>query len=463
MAEQSIAEIASDVSSRGRGLREEDLARADPHVREALTENKRSGLLLAVRARWVALGITAVLIFFLNEGLDILYYWGGLVLFALIGWAQLRAGKVAQSGRELLLILADILLATFLFLIPSPFSKETWPTAFQYQLIDFSYFFVLLAAAALAYSWRTVVAFGTWTTAIWLIGLLAVVLFGREIPELSERAASAFAGHGAILREADPNNPRTLERIQEVVIFLIVAGILAVNGRRNTQLLFRQADVARERANLARYFPPSIVEEMAERDQPLGEVRSAHVATMFVDIVGFTPLAERLSPDETVALLREYHGRLANAVFAHQGTLDKFLGDGLMATFGTPEPGPDDATNAIRCARAILQDMAAWNAQRETTGDPTVRVSIGLHFGLVVLGDIGSEHRLEYAVLGDTVNVASRLENLTRELGVRMVVSDALVAAARDGTEGNTALDGLTESGARQLRGRNEPITVWTF
>ena len=202
---------------------------------------------------------------------------------------------------------------------------------------------------------------------------------------------------------------------------------------------------------------------MAERDQPLGEVRSAHVATMFVDIVGFTPLAERLSPDETVALLREYHGRLANAVFAHQGTLDKFLGDGLMATFGTPEPGPDDAVNAIRCARAILEEMAAWNASRETAGDPPVRVSIGLHFGLVVLGDIGSEHRLEYAVLGDTVNVASRLENLTRELGVRMVISDALVAAARNGAGTDGALDGLEQSGERQLRGRNEPITVWTF
>ncbi len=455
---QSYGELAS----RRGGLREEDLARADPHVREALTDNKHHGLLLAVRARWIALAIIAVLLFFLNDGLDVLYYQAGLALFALIGWAQLRAGKVAQSGRELLLILCDIALLTLLFVVPSPFRDETWPAAFQYQLIEFSYFYVLLAAAALAYSWRTVVAFGTWTAGFWLIGLLLIVLFGAKMPELSERAANAFAGHEAILWEADPNNPRVIERIQEVVIFLIVAGILAVNGRRNTQLLFRQADVARERANLARYFPPSIVDSMAERDQPLGEVRSAHVATMFVDIVGFTPLAERLSPDETVALLREYHGRLANAVFAHQGTLDKFLGDGLMATFGTPEPGPDDAVNAIRCARAILEDMAAWNAAREAAGEPKVRVSIGLHFGLVVLGDIGSEHRLEYAVLGDTVNVASRLENLTRELGVRMVVSDALVAAARN-TDAGGALDGLAESGARQLRGRNEPITVWTF
>ena len=197
---QSYAEL---VSRRG-GLREEDLARADPHVREALTENKHHGLWLAVRARWIALAIIAVLLFFLNDGLDVLYYHAGLALFALIGWAQLRAGKVAQSGRELLLILCDIALLTFLFVVPSPFRDETWPAAFQYQLIEFSYFYVLLAAATLAYSWRTVVAFGTWTAGFWLIALLLIVLFGAKMPELSERAANAFAGYDAIIWETDP-------------------------------------------------------------------------------------------------------------------------------------------------------------------------------------------------------------------------------------------------------------------
>ena len=238
-----------------------------------------------------------------------------------------------------------------------------------------------------------------------------------------------------------------------------------VNGRRNNQLIFRQADVARERANLARHFPPNLVDQMAEQDQPLGVVRSQKVAAMFVDIVGFTRMAEQQTPEDVVALLRQFHTRLEAAVFDHQGTLDKFLGDGLMATFGTPEPGPHDANNALRCGRAMLADISKWNLERKEAGAKPIQVSIGIHYGSVVLGDIGSERRLEYAVLGDTVNVASRLEALTRNLGVSMVVSDELVIAVRHGTGADVeaALADLDNSGQQHLRGRDEPISVWTF
>ncbi len=324
---------------------------------------------------------------------------------------------------------------------------------------------MFLAVATLAYSWRTLIAFGAWTAGLWLIALTLVAIFGTEIPELSEKAAVAFSEYERILAAVDPNDPRVPDRIQEIVILLIVAGILVVNGRRNNKLIFRQADAARERANLARHFPPNIVDQMAERDQPLGAVRSQNVAAMFVDIVGFTRMAEQQTPEEVVALLRQFHARLEAAVFNHQGTLDKFLGDGLMATFGTPEPGPHDANNALRCGHAMLADISKWNLERKEAGAKPIHVSIGIHYGSVVLGDIGSERRLEYAVLGDTVNVASRLEALTRNLGVSMVVSDELVIAVRHGTGADVeaALADLDNSGQQHLRGRDEPISVWTF
>ena len=458
-------DLREDLAFRRGGLREEEFARVDPYVRAALSENKRNGLLLAVRARWIALAITAVMIPFLNPTWGVLYYEAALIGFALIGWAQLRAGKVAQSRRELLLIFCDLALMTFVLVVPNPFRDDAWPTAFQYQLAEFSYFYVLLAAGALAFSWRTVFAFGSWTACLWLGALALVAVFGREVPELSDKAAAAFADYGTIAAFLDPNDPNTASRVQEVVVFLIVAGILAVNGRRNNQLIFRQADVARERANLARHFPPNIVDRMAEQDQPLGAVRSQNVAALFVDIVGFTRMAERQAPEEVVAMLRAFHARLETQVFEHEGTLDKFLGDGLMATFGTPEPGPRDAGNALRCARAMLTDIGDWNAERGAAGEAPIRVSIGVHFGPVVLGDIGSHRRLEYAVLGDTVNVASRLEFLTRELGARLAVSEDLVAAVRNGgdTAAEAALTDLRASGAQRLRGRDEPITVWTL
>ena len=232
----------------------------------------------------------------------------------------------------------------------------------------FSYFYVLLAGATMAYSWRTLVAFGAWTSGLWLIASLLVVLFGTEIPLLSERFAVALQGYEGMLFFVDPNNPQIPARIQEVVVFLIVVGILALNGQRTNRLLIRQADVARERANLARHFPPNIVDQMAGRNQPLGAVRSQVVAVMFVDIVGFTAVAERKSPDDVVALLREFHQHMERAVFDHHGTLDKFLGDGLMATFGNPDPGPQDAGNALRCGRAMLNSMDVWNREREAAG-----------------------------------------------------------------------------------------------
>ena len=448
------------------GLSEKDFAQVDPFIQEALSENKRQGLLLAVRARWIALATIAVLLPFLNFRWEVLYYEVALIVFALIGWAQLRAGKVVQSRQELFLIFLDLALITFVIVFPNPFRDDVWPTAFQFQLGEFGYFYVMLAVGALAFSWRTMFAFGVWTAGLWLGALALIALFSTELPELSEKAAVAFAGYQRILDVSDPNDPRIPERIQEVVIFLIVAATLAVKGYCNNRLIFQQANIARERANLARYFPPTIVDQMADRDETLGAVRSQDVSVMFVDIVGFTGMAGRQSPEDVVALLRQFHARLEAKVFEHQGTLDKFLGDGLMATFGTPEPGPHDAANALACGRAILVDIEEWNAARKEAGAEPVKVSVGLHYGSVVLGDIGSERRLEYAVLGDTVNVASRLEALTRNLGVGMVTSDDLVTAVRHNAGvdavGIELLSGLDSAGAQHLRGRDEPINAWT-
>ena len=115
-------------------------------------------------------------------------------------------------------------------------------------------------------------------------------------------------------------------------------------------------------------------------------------------------------------LLRDYHDRLGQAVFDNNGTLDKYIGDGLMATFGTPDPGPQDAANALQCAMDMIASLEDWNAERIGEGKAPVRVGIGLHYGAVIAGDIGNERRLEYSVIGDTVNIASRLEHLTRNL-----------------------------------------------
>jgi len=219
-------------------------------------------------------------------------------------------------------------------------------------------------------------------------------------------------------------------------------------------------EAERKRANLARYFSPNMVDELMQSGGDLERARTQIVTMLFVDLIGFTTLSAQLSSVEVIELLRECLAFFEEAVFAHQGTLDKYLGDGLMATFGTPRPGPRDACNALACARLMAAKTVAWNAERRAEGLQPLHVGIGLHHGEVVLGDIGGERRLEFAVLGDTVNVARRIEEMTRSLDIAILASDAVVEAVRreGGAEGLAELQDL---GQHVLRGREGPIRLW--
>lgn len=462
---------------------EADLAELHPTVREALIENKAEGLLLAVRARWVSLAIIGVVMPILYSDVAMFYYHAWLVVFALIGWAQLQVGRVGRSRLELGLIWLDLLCICIVITVPNPLRTDTWPTAYQYELSHFDYYYIFLAAGVLAYSWRTLAMFANSTIVIWLCGVAAVATFGSVDPTITAQLTTLFQDNPRILNSIDPNSVYWPDRIAELVVFVLVAGILAINGRRTTQLIYRQAEAARERANLARYFAPSIVNDMAARDTPLGEAREQIVTVMFVDIVGFTHQAETLTPQQTVDLLRTFHQELEAVIFNHRGTLDKFLGDGLMVTFGTPEPTANDAENALKCGLDILHAIEAWNVARSGQGQGPVTVSVGIHTGTVTIGDIGSERRMEYAVLGDTVNVASRLEAMTRELNVALIASDSSVQAAREqrpasahtasgaissklsgsgsGTDQPSWLGRYQSSGSHSIRGRDRPINLW--
>ncbi|MEX0583023.1 MAG: adenylate/guanylate cyclase domain-containing protein, partial [Sneathiella sp.] len=329
----------------------------------------------------------------------------------------------------------------------------------QFKFGNFPYFFILLAAATLAYSWRTLVPVVIFTAFLWMGGYFWATYQPSDIAEISENVRAALEGYPNILHFIDPEAIPIEPRIQEILIFGIVAFILALNGWRTNQLLVRQAEAARGRANLSRHFPPNIVDTLAERDQPLGAVREQRVAVLFADIVGFTKMAETETPERVVAVLRDFHSRMEDCVFENGGTLDKFLGDGLMATFGTPETTPQDAENALKCSIAMQRQMSGWNEEREKAGLTPIRLSVGIHYGTVVLGDIGSERRLEYAVLGDVVNVASRLESSTREMNANIVVSSELMDAA--GGEAVADEMGFVENGTQNIRGRGEAVTTW--
>ena len=427
----------------------------------AIADSKRKGLLLAVRARWVALAVTAVTLPIINPHWDVLYYVVMIIPFAAIGWAQLKVGKAGRSGPELLLMFCDLALMTFLVVVPNPFTGD-WPLGMQFRFNTFSYFYVFLATATLAYSWRTVVAMGFWTAGLWAIGVAWIYFQPETHAALIERVRAAIGSDHRMFDILNPSAVGIGARFQEIIVFLIVALTLALAVRRSNALLISHAGIERERTNLARYFSPNVVEQLSKNDEPLKQVRTQNVGVLFADIVGFTAYADGRSPMEVIGTLRQFHERMEREVFRHDGTLDKYLGDGLMATFGTPFTSEADAGNALRCAQAMIGSIDELNLERKNRNEPPIRLSIGLHYGQVVLGDIGL-NRLEFAVIGTAVNAASRLETLTREYGCAMVASDDLVQRARAET-GSSSADFalLVEQPPRSIRGLEQPVGIWT-
>ena len=227
----------------------------------------------------------------------------------------------------------------------------------------------------------------------------------------------------------------------------------------------RREAAERARGNLARYFSPNFAALLAERDEPLGAVRRQNVAVLFADIVGFTRMAETMSPEAVVTLLRQFHERMTAQIFACGGSVEKYIGDEIFALFGFPEPSPADAANALKCGCLMLAALAEWNAAREAAGEPRLAIGIGLNYGPAVLGDVGSEQTLSFTVIGDTVNTASRLQGLTRSLETPLVAADAVVRAIDRGTDGETAaaLAALHDRGAHAVRGRTNPVRIWTW
>ena len=226
----------------------------------------------------------------------------------------------------------------------------------------------------------------------------------------------------------------------------------------------RREAAERARLNLSRYFAPSVVEILASTDEPFGTARQHQAAVLFADIVGFTQLCADEQPEEVFRLLRRFFGRMARQVFGASGTVDKYIGDGLMASFGVPLAGTHDATNALRCALAMQRRLARWNAEQQASGLPTLRVAIGVHYGPVLVGNVGDEQRLEFATIGDTVNVASRLENIARPLKSSIVLSQALVDQVRlENEDGLPELALFQQIESQPLRGHPQGMTVWTL
>ena len=279
-----------------------------------------------------------------------------------------------------------------------------------------------------------------------LAALVAAFLVARRITAPIERL-SAFAGDLAARRF---DRRVSVDTRDELSVLADAMSRAAADLEASEERIRTEAAI---RADLGRYLPGELVEKVVarEQDMELGGQR-VQVTVLFADVVAFTPLTERLAPEDTVKLLNELFTVLTEIVFRHGGTVDKFVGDCVMAIWGAPSAQRDHAQRALAAAEDMLRFLEAANAGWREKWGVTVQLAIGVNSGEAVVGNVGSETRMEYTAIGDVVNVAARLEAIARPQ--QILVTGATRALAGDGFD-------YVEVGRRELSGRAEPVDLY--
>lgn len=303
--------------------------------------------------------------------------------------------------------------------------------------------FVILAHAAMRYRpWLVVYA------AFLFISMMA--LAGRfmstpgEMPVMSQNLQHDIVHH----------------QIFPVIMIILSAGILFVTARGTRRLLHVSVSERIARHRLSRFFATDIASRLINQpndSEAGGAVQS--VSVLFTDIRGFSSLAENLTPMELSNLLGEFREILAKVIQEHGGVVDKFIGDAVMAVFGFPEPNESSTVRCLACAQAMLERLQSWSDDRSAVGQLPVTIGIGIHHGDAFVGVVGKADLLEFTVIGDTVNIAERVERMTRTLGADIAVSRVFAEAA--GLDPHA--HGWIYTPAQQMEGRSRLIDVFTY
>ena len=238
---------------------------------------------------------------------------------------------------------------------------------------------------------------------------------------------------------------------EDLDLLTALANFAAVAVER-AQLSEKIEEERKIRARMERYHSPAVVDEIVKGSIRSAtderEIKSAEVSVLFADISGFTTVAETKSPEEVAEFLSHFFSSAVESIFAYGGTLDKFIGDAVMAFFGAPLPQDDHADRAVLAGLMLQRLITEWNDEREKSGLPQVRVRVGINSGAAVVGNVGTEKRVDYTVLGTSVNIASRLESSVAKPG-QVVISqntlDRVLGSFNTEPLGEFALKGLQQ------------------
>lgn len=291
------------------------------------------------------------------------------------------------------------------------------PPSFSLKTPTLLYVFIFIALRTLRFEARYVLLTGLAAALGWGC-MIVYVLYSDPEDMMITRDYVTYLTSNSILLGAE---------FDKIISILVVSGILALALRQARGVLVRSLAEQDAHRELSRFFSPEIADQIAHSEERVqageGEARDAAILT--TDIRGFTKLSQSLPAREVIAILTEYQARIVPIIRRHGGTIDKFLGDGILATFGAAMPSETYAADAMRAAQDVLVDTKAWAEERAAAGATPLKIGVAVTTGRVIFGAIGDESRLEYTVIGDPVNLAAKLDKHTKVEKVRSLTTAA--------------------------------------
>jgi len=297
------------------------------------------------------------------------------------------------------------------------------PASFYLKTPTLLYVFIFIALRALRFEAVYVLLAGAMAVLGWVALVMYAVTIEPDDPMITRNYVDYLTSNSVLVGA----------EFDKIVSILVVSTILCVALVRARQLLVSAVAEQTAHSDLSRFFAPEVRARITGSEVQLkagqGEAREA--AVLFVDIRGFTKMSASVGPTELVGILSAYQARVVPVIQSHGGSIDKFLGDGIMATFGAVQPTPTYAADALRAADAVVDAVDAWNDERRAAGEQDIRVGVAVTSGRLVVGAVGDDTRLEYTVIGAAVNLSAKLEKHNSVLGSRALTTAETLGLAR--------------------------------
>lgn len=351
-----------------------------------------------------------------------------LTLYALFTLIRVYVSHKTSLPDWYLALSGIVDIALLMTLIWSFHIQYEQPAPFYLKAPTMLYVFIFIALRALRFQPHYVLWTGLAAAVGWTVLLIYALHADAESMPLTRDYVEYLTGNRVLLGG----------EIDKILAILVVTGLLTLAQLRARRTLLRGIAEAHAHAELSRFFAPEIAEKIARGETGGGEEVTASV--LYIDIRDFTALSERIPPGALMTMLTEYQSRMVPLIAAEGGTVERFTGDGVLASFGAAKPRPDYARCALEAARRIVADAEIWGRERESAGQEKLRIGLAVTTGRLIIGAVGGGGKFEYTLVGEPANRAAKLEKLNKSLGTTALADRQTVNAARiQGWDGQIA------------------------